>query len=307
MYPAGRSRNPRPGPNRSAGAVEPRRATSPRSGASWRSDVRQPRNDASGPTRWVLTSGKAIYSPPVTDLAHGEPPTETERAWLTRGVAGIGRASLLADLGHEIPTALLPSFLTSTLGAPAAALGLIEGIADGLAARRSSPAARSPTTRTAGARPRSAATRDRRPLGADRRGHLRRGRSASCAPAPGPRAASACRRETRCSPTSSRRPPTAAPTASSARWTTSARSAARCSRSRSSPSSACASAILLSIIPGLLAAVAILYAIRHPERPPAPRERATIRLHVRPVLRGRLGRAVHRLARSSSATWPRRC
>lgn len=53
--------------------------------------------------------------------------------WLTRGVAGIGTASLLADAGHEIPTALLPSFLTSTLGAPAAALGLIEGLADGAA------------------------------------------------------------------------------------------------------------------------------------------------------------------------------
>ena len=32
-----------------------------------------------------------------------------------------------------MPTSLLPSFLTSTLGAPAAALGLIEGIADGCA------------------------------------------------------------------------------------------------------------------------------------------------------------------------------
>jgi hypothetical protein len=32
-----------------------------------------------------------------------------------------------------VPTSLLPSFLTTTLGAPAAALGLIEGIADGLA------------------------------------------------------------------------------------------------------------------------------------------------------------------------------
>jgi len=56
-----------------------------------------------------------------------------EERWLTPGVKGIGAASLLSDLGHEIPTALLPSFLTSTLGAPAAALGLIEGIADGLA------------------------------------------------------------------------------------------------------------------------------------------------------------------------------
>ena len=56
-----------------------------------------------------------------------------EERWLTPGVGAIGSASLLADLGHEIPTALLPSFLTSTLGAPAAALGAIEGVADGLA------------------------------------------------------------------------------------------------------------------------------------------------------------------------------
>src|SRR5581483_5742466 len=57
----------------------------------------------------------------------------TNCRWLTRGVAGIGGASFLADLGHEVPTALLPSFLASTLGAPASALGLIEGIADGCA------------------------------------------------------------------------------------------------------------------------------------------------------------------------------
>jgi hypothetical protein len=54
-------------------------------------------------------------------------------AWLTPGVRGIGAASLLSDLGHEVPTALLPSLLTSTLGAPAAALGVIEGVSDGLA------------------------------------------------------------------------------------------------------------------------------------------------------------------------------
>lgn len=53
--------------------------------------------------------------------------------WLTPGVAGIGTASFLADVGHEVPTALLPSLLTSTLGAPAAALGLIEGVSDALA------------------------------------------------------------------------------------------------------------------------------------------------------------------------------
>ena len=47
--------------------------------------------------------------------------------------SGIGAASLLSDLGHEIATALLPRMLTSVLGASAAALGMIEGIADGLA------------------------------------------------------------------------------------------------------------------------------------------------------------------------------
>lgn len=55
----------------------------------------------------------------------------SELRWLTPGVAGIGTASLLSDLGHEIPTSLLPSLLTSTLGAPASALGVIEGISDG--------------------------------------------------------------------------------------------------------------------------------------------------------------------------------
>lgn len=53
--------------------------------------------------------------------------------WLTAGVRGIGTASFLADVGHEIPTALLPDLLTKTLGAPASALGLIEGVSDGLA------------------------------------------------------------------------------------------------------------------------------------------------------------------------------
>lgn len=55
-----------------------------------------------------------------------------EPRWLNRGVGAVGAASLLSDLGHEVPTSLLPSLLTSTIGAPAAALGLIEGVADGV-------------------------------------------------------------------------------------------------------------------------------------------------------------------------------
>ena len=73
-------------------------------------------------------------------LTPAEPPTETSGTdiedkpkWLTPGVWGIGLASFLADVGHEVPTALFASFVTVTLGAPAAILGLIEGIADGLA------------------------------------------------------------------------------------------------------------------------------------------------------------------------------
>jgi sugar phosphate permease len=58
--------------------------------------------------------------------------TDAEQRWLTPGVRSIGAASFLADVGHEIPTALLPNLLTATLGAPAA-LGLIEGLSDGLA------------------------------------------------------------------------------------------------------------------------------------------------------------------------------
>jgi MFS family permease len=57
-------------------------------------------------------------------------PHPTSTRWLTRGVLGIGLASLFSDWGHEAATSTLPAFLAS-LGAPAIALGLIEGISDG--------------------------------------------------------------------------------------------------------------------------------------------------------------------------------
>ncbi len=53
--------------------------------------------------------------------------------WFTPSVRGIGLASFLSDLGHGVPTALLPRFITSPLGGSAAALGVIEGVAGGLA------------------------------------------------------------------------------------------------------------------------------------------------------------------------------
>lgn len=52
-------------------------------------------------------------------------------SWLNRTVFGIGMASLLSDLSHETVTSLLPGLL-ATLGVAAAALGTIEGVADGL-------------------------------------------------------------------------------------------------------------------------------------------------------------------------------
>ena len=58
---------------------------------------------------------------------------DTRPGWLKPGVLGIGVASFFSDVGHEIPTALLPEFLSKTLGAPASILGLIEGVSDGLA------------------------------------------------------------------------------------------------------------------------------------------------------------------------------
>jgi MFS family permease len=59
------------------------------------------------------------------------PSSPPQKRWLTRGVLGIGLASLFSDWGHEAATAILPAFLAS-LGAPAFALGVIEGVSDGL-------------------------------------------------------------------------------------------------------------------------------------------------------------------------------
>jgi MFS family permease len=51
--------------------------------------------------------------------------------WLNRNVVGIGTTSLFSDLSHETATTILPVFLSS-IGAPPAALGIIEGIADAI-------------------------------------------------------------------------------------------------------------------------------------------------------------------------------
>lgn len=53
--------------------------------------------------------------------------------WLNRTVAGAGIASAFGDFCYETTTVILPGFL-AVLGIPAAALGIIEGIADAVAA-----------------------------------------------------------------------------------------------------------------------------------------------------------------------------
>jgi MFS family permease len=54
------------------------------------------------------------------------------RRWVTRGVISVALASFFSDAGHEITTSVLPSFITVTLRSTAGALGVIEGISDGL-------------------------------------------------------------------------------------------------------------------------------------------------------------------------------
>jgi MFS family permease len=54
------------------------------------------------------------------------------RRWLNATVLGIGLASLCSDVGHEMATTAMPALLAS-VGASSAVLGLIEGLADGIA------------------------------------------------------------------------------------------------------------------------------------------------------------------------------
>ncbi|MEJ7741891.1 MAG: MFS transporter [Nocardioidaceae bacterium] len=149
-------------------------------------------------------------------------------------------ASFLADVGHEVPTALLPSLLVSTVGAPAAALGLIEGFSEALAGaarfgggaladdpqRRRRVAVGGYTATAVLSSATGFATN------AWQVGLLRAER--------GPLAGCVSRRVTRCLPTAFTRVPTAARTGSSAPWTTWGRSSGRCSLSASSQHSASA-------------------------------------------------------------------
>jgi MFS family permease len=209
--------------------------------------------------------------------------------WLNRGVAGIGGASFLSDVGHEVPTALLPALLTSTLGAPAAALGTIEGVADGLAGAAKlagGSLADDPSRRRATAMGGYTATAILSALiGAAgavwQVGVLRTGAWLS----------RGLRTPSRNALLTDVVPPEAYGRAYGFERAMDNAGAI------AGPLLALAlvslvgvrEAILLSVVPGLLAAVAIFVAIRAVPRPER-HERPALRIRVRPVLHGRLGR-----------------
>ena len=58
------------------------------------------------------------------------PPT---KSWMNRNVVAMGFTSFLSDLGHEMATAVLPAFM-AIIGLGPGALGVIEGVADGISA-----------------------------------------------------------------------------------------------------------------------------------------------------------------------------
>ncbi|MCS6937167.1 MAG: MFS transporter [Candidatus Bipolaricaulota bacterium] len=61
-----------------------------------------------------------------------KPQAQAPRAWLNRNVWAMTITSFLSDAGHETATTILPQFL-HLLGAPAAILGVIEGVSDAIA------------------------------------------------------------------------------------------------------------------------------------------------------------------------------
>jgi hypothetical protein len=168
----------------------------------------------------------------TTDVEPGQ--TASPR-WFSRGLAGIGTSSFLADIGHEMPTALLPSLLTATLHAPASALGLIEASRMRQPGWPGSRAGRWQMIRAEGAGSESADIRLRRCC--QRRSALSRrpGRPGSCGPGRGPHAGCGSRRPMPCWPISTRPARMAGLTASSGPWTTSGPSAGRCWPSAWSP------------------------------------------------------------------------
>lgn len=232
-------------------------------------------------------------SPSIAPVA--DPVTEVEPLppdrWLTPGVRGIGAASLLSDLGHEVPTSLLPGFLTSTLGAPVAALGIIEGISDGLAglARLGGGALADDPHRR-----RNVAVGGYTATAVMTAGiGLATGVWQVAVLRAGAWTARGLRVPARNALLADSVPPKAYGRAYGFERAMDNLGAIGGPLLAMGLVAAVGvrSAILLSVIPGLLAALAIVYAVRHIARP-RTWEHQRMRLRIRPVLRGRLGRAM---------------
>ncbi len=68
----------------------------------------------------------------MNTITSAHTPAPAPKGWLNRNILGMGLASLFSDMNHEMASAVLPIFLSTVLGAPAFALGVIEGVADGV-------------------------------------------------------------------------------------------------------------------------------------------------------------------------------
>ena len=97
---------------------------------------------------WAVHIGVPMSTAGQSSIA-ADDATQT-RGWLTPGVFGVGAASLCSDTSHELVTSLLPTFVTATLHAGPGVLGAIDGTADaltGLATLAGGPLANNPERR----------------------------------------------------------------------------------------------------------------------------------------------------------------
>lgn len=87
----------------------------------------------------VIVGARRCQASPMADTPGTEMPERSGdapalRAWLTRNLVVLSGVSFLQDTASELLYPVLPIFITVVLGAPAAVLGAMEGLADGISA-----------------------------------------------------------------------------------------------------------------------------------------------------------------------------
>ncbi|RMG04053.1 MAG: MFS transporter, partial [Planctomycetota bacterium] len=85
----------------------------------------------SRPDSQPLSEGEQPIAESTSDIASDQSP-EQQETWSQRTVWGVALTSFFGDFCYETATAVLPGFCT-LLALPASILGMIEGIADGVA------------------------------------------------------------------------------------------------------------------------------------------------------------------------------